>query len=82
MSCCGQRRTAWRQPERTAAAAPAPQPPDLSNPTRVAFTGAEPIVVRGASTGLTYAFPAQSRGLDVDARDAVELLATGRFTPA
>jgi hypothetical protein len=82
MSCCGQRRAAWRQPERPVVAPVTQPPPALQSPVSLAFTGAGPIVIRGTTTGLTYAFPAGSVALNVDARDAQSLLGTGRFAKA
>jgi hypothetical protein len=82
MSCCGDRRAAWRQPGPPVAAAVTRPPAALQDPVGLSFTGTGPIAVRGTATGLTYAFPAGSLALNVDARDAPALLRTGRFTQA
>jgi hypothetical protein len=54
----------------------------LQSPVAIAHREAAPMLVRGAHTGLTYVFGAGRRPLEVDARDAGALLASGVFMPA
>ena len=78
MSCCGQKRQAWRN--WNAANAPvAPAPPVLQNPIVVRYLGTSSLVVKGAATGRAYLFAGQDVGLTVDERDAPALISTGRF---
>jgi hypothetical protein len=93
MSCCGQKRQAVRaapRPATTTAAATTmttmttPAVRDgapLAQQTLIPIesTGAAPITVRGATTGIIYRFVARGRVLGVDARDAAGLLATAYF---
>lgn len=81
MSCCGGNRAAIRaQFQRTPRTPPPSVPaPVLERPVSLAFTGAGPLVARGASTGLTYAFPAGGEPLVVDGRDVPGFLASGAF---
>ena len=79
MSCCGQKRQAWRvQTTRHLPATDLPAPA-LQNPTILYYLGNSPIVVRGTYTGITYLFGAAGTGLTVDARDVPAFVATGRF---
>lgn len=78
MSCCGQRRQAYR------AAPPAtplpPAPPRRDHATvAVGHLADYPIVVGGAVSGAAYVFGPRGPTLKVDERDVAALLATGRF---
>jgi hypothetical protein len=78
MSCCGQKRQAWRQ-----AGAPAPQarpspPPVLQNPTVLSYQGDSSLVIKGSVTGFIYLFAARGE-LGVDERDAPAFQATSLF---
>jgi len=82
MSCCGQKRQAWRewparnsQPSKSA-------PPVLQNPSLLYHLGESSLLIKGAVTGHTYLFAGRGVGLTVDERDMPTLLATGRFAPA
>ncbi len=77
MSCCGQKRAAWRSTPPPGAAAPAAPVP--RNPVRLAHRGDGSTVERGARTGLTYLFGPRGSTLDVDGNDADALLASDRF---
>ena len=76
MSCCGQKRRAWRM--QAPAAAPHPRP-SLENPTPVTYLGESMFVAKGGVTGLTYLF---NRGevLNIDQRDVPAFIATGMFS--
>jgi hypothetical protein len=78
MSCCGQRRNAWRQPE--PAVTPVPAPVVLA-PMLVRFLGRGPVIVRGAGTGMSYEFPADATPLAVDYRDVDGFVGTAQFAP-
>ena len=83
MSCCGHKRAALRAAFTAAHSAPPTPPPiQLREAVPLRYLRRGSIVVRGAGTGLTYAFPTGSVPLDIDASDAEALLATGRFTRA
>lgn len=87
MSCCGQKRQAFRTT--TVRQAPPkvkmPHPvgmlasPVLSEPIPLAYRGDSSMVVRGPHTGTTYLFGARGKGLMVDGRDAPMLLRSGQF---
>ena len=80
MSCCGHQRAALRDAHRHTASAPAQSvPPVLRAPIALAHGGPSATVARGAHTGLTYLFGADGAALEVDARDAPALIASGRF---
>ncbi len=85
MSCCGQKRRAWRNAfAGSELAPPVPatgeiQSPDLRNPVTLYHLADHSLVVRGAVTNITYLFGGKDSSLDVDGRDAPELLATGHF---
>jgi hypothetical protein len=66
MSCCGGRRRARREWL---------VPP----PVRLRYLGRDPIQTVGLVTGQTYEFSSQSPQIEVDARDAPELLRTSTF---
>jgi hypothetical protein len=69
MSCCGQRRQAhkaWLAPR----------------PVRMRFVGTGAMEARGAVTGRTYAASERAPDIDVDARDARELVKSGQFEVA
>ncbi|HEY7032575.1 MAG TPA: hypothetical protein VH482_14635 [Thermomicrobiales bacterium] len=55
--------------------------PALLNPTRLAYRGEGPVVVRGPATGFAYVFSGLGDTLDVDERDAAGLLQLGHFEP-
>lgn len=81
MSCCGGRRAAARagsisSPSVQTSSAPRAA---LRHPASLVFTGGGPLVVRGAATGLTYAFPPGGVALPVDGRDVQALMASGAF---
>lgn len=77
MSCCGQKRRAWRM---QAPAAHTPRPrPGLENPTPISYLGESMFVAKGGATGLTYLFN-RDDVLNVDARDVPGFIATGLFS--
>ena len=78
MSCCGQQRAALRMQFQRSAPAQS-VPPVLRAPVALAHAGESATVARGSGTGLTYLFGADGAALEVDARDAPALLASGRF---
>ncbi|HEY2859735.1 MAG TPA: hypothetical protein VGJ21_15045 [Terracidiphilus sp.] len=65
MSCCGQRRAnkAWLAPR----------------PVRMRYLGAAPVETKGGVTGRMYAASERTPHIEVDARDARELLKSGQF---
>ena len=79
MSCCGQRRSVWRQPE---PAAPPATPPAVLAPVLVRFLGHGPVVMRGSVSGLSYEFPDGTTPLAVDYRDVDGFVRTAHFAPA
>ena len=79
MSCCGQKRAAWRTAASASAAPAAVAPPTPRNPVRLTHRGDTSTVVRGARTGLTYLFGPGGTTLEVDGADADALLASHRF---
>lgn len=67
MSCCGQRREAykaWLQP----------------HPIRLRFLGDGTFEFRGPFSGTTYSASETTREIEVDPRDAREVVQSGRFT--
>ena len=69
MSCCGQRRQAnkaWLQPR----------------PIRLRYVGRGLVEARGAATGRNYVVSESAPEVDVDARDARELMKSGLFVVA
>jgi len=76
MSCCGQKRQAWRDWNPRSAPASKPATPVLQNPTLLQYVGSSSLVIKGAITGHTYLFAALGTELAVDGRDAPALLAT------
>jgi hypothetical protein len=82
MSCCGQKRQAWRQWNAPKTHAVQPPPPVLQNPVILRHLGTSSLVIKGAVTDHTYLFAGTDTGLSVDERDAPALIATGRFAPA
>jgi hypothetical protein len=80
MSCCGQKRQAWREYNTSQFAVAPPPPAELQNPVTVHHLGATSLVMRGAVTGHTYLFAGHDSSLTVDERDVPALLASGRFT--
>jgi hypothetical protein len=69
MSCCGRRRQAYK-----AWLAP--------RPVRLRFLGEGAAEVTGAGTGKSYLFSAAAREMDVDPRDAREMLRGSEFVLA
>jgi hypothetical protein len=66
MSCCGQRRQAhkaWLAPR----------------PVRLRFVGTGTLEARGAATGRTYAASERAPQVEVDGRDARDLVKSGQF---
>ena len=67
MSCCGQRREAykaWLKP----------------HPIRLRFLGSGTFQFRGPFTGETYSVSDSAPEIEVDPRDAREVVQAGRFT--
>jgi len=67
--CCGQRRQAnkaWLQPR----------------PVRLRYVGRGPVEARGAATGRMYTASEKAPDLNVDARDAQELVKSRQFVVA
>jgi hypothetical protein len=79
MSCCGQKRQAWREYNTAKVTASAPPPAALQNPVVVHHLGATSLVIRGAVTGHAYLFAGHDTSLTVDERDVPALLASGQF---
>jgi len=79
MSCCGQKREAWRRSTLPSAEAVAPPPPPPQNPVAVRHLGASSLLVKGAVSGQAYLFAGAASSLLVDERDLAALIATGRF---
>lgn len=78
MSCCGQKRQAWRE-HTQAREVPPPAEPVIQNPTTIYYAGEYSLVVKGAVSGHFYLFSGEKEGLSVDERDIPELLATEGF---
>lgn len=74
MSCCGKNRQALKS---TRLSVTAEAPPPVS--TRVTYTGARSLMLRGPATGRTYLFAVDHPQEDVDPRDLPAILATGLF---
>jgi len=82
MTCCGQKRQAWREralPRIQAAPLASPLP---QAPVALRHLGASSLVVKGAATGQVYLFAGQESSLVVDERDVAGLLAMGVFALA
>jgi len=80
MSCCGNRRAAWRSALPAAGSASVePAAPRPQNPVRIGNRGEVSTVVRGTRTGFTYLFGPRGSTLDVDGADAEALLASAQF---
>lgn len=79
MSCCGQKREAWRRSTVPRVEAVAPPPPPQQNPVAVRHLGASSLLVKGSVTGQAYLFAGADSSLLVDERDLGALVATGRF---
>lgn len=86
MSCCGQKRHAWREREafeaqrrRDIARPVSPPLPVLQNPRVLRHTGPSSFMVKGAVTGNVYLFAAGGAGLAVDERDVPVLLKMAGF---
>lgn len=79
MTCCGQKRQAWRErtlPRVQAAPPPLPTP---QNPVVLRHLGASSLVVKGTATAHVYLFAGRDSSLPVDERDVAELIAMGVF---
>lgn len=79
MSCCGQKRQAWREYTEAKEAPTPPPPPVIQNPTTIYYAGDSSLVVKGAVSGHFYLFSGEKEGLSVDERDIPELLKTEGF---
>ena len=79
MSCCGQKRQAWRETVQAKIQAVATPPPVLQNPVFLHHVGPSSMVIKGDISGFTYLFAGQETALTVDARDVPGLVATGHF---
>lgn len=90
MSCCGQKRRAWRESITTSNASSTTknvetsklQAPVLQNPIFLYHLADSSLVVKGAITNITYLFGGRGTSLNVDERDAPALLAMGQFATA
>jgi hypothetical protein len=82
MSCCGQKRRALRDASRIPQRVAEPLAPSPQNPALLQHLGDYALVVRGPVTGQCYLFGARGAALAVDKRDALPLIASGRFTAA
>ena len=69
MSCCGNKRQAYRTWL-------------MPRPVRLRFLGAGAIALKGAATGKPYAASESTREIEVDPRDASELVRHGVFVRA
>jgi hypothetical protein len=79
MSCCGQKRQAWRQSNLPKIEAVAPPPTVPQFPVILRHLGNSSFVIKGEVTGHTYLFAGGDQVLTVDERDVPALLATGQF---
>lgn len=80
MSCCGQKRQAWRKSEVTRVQPPgSSSPPVLQNPSVLYFFGETSLVIKGTVTGNTYLFADRNTGLSVDERDLPAFLTMDIF---
>ena len=79
MSCCGQKRQAWREAVQAKMQVAATPPPVLQNPVLLNHLGPSSLVIKGDVSGFTYLFSGEETGLEVDARDVPTLMATGQF---
>jgi hypothetical protein len=80
MSCCGQKRQAWREYSTAKVSATAPPPAALQNVVTVHHLGNTSLVILGAVTGHTYLFAGHDTSLTVDERDVPALMATRQFS--
>ncbi len=90
MSCCGKgranlrARTAAVRPQRPVSVAPPPpvQPPapPADGELAIEYAGLGPVLVRGSTSGRTYAFSPARRVRNVAIADAEQLLLTAAFT--
>jgi len=82
MSCCGDKRRAFRT-RMSQPTTDQPKPfPALEKPTLLTYLGDSSIVVRGEYTGNTYLFGPRGEDLTVDNRDTSRLIASGWFRKA
>ncbi len=85
MSCCGQRRQAWRQYSRqstntaTVQTSEIPEPV-IQDPVALFHQAEGSLVIKGAVTGTTYLFGGRGTSLSVDERDVPAVLAMGAFS--
>jgi hypothetical protein len=87
MSCCGQKRRAWREsisPWKTKSTTKNVetgelQAPVLQNPVILYHLADTSLVAKGAMTNITYLFGGRGSSLKVDERDVPALLATRQF---
>lgn len=80
MSCCGNRRAAWRSALPAAESALAePVAPRPQNTVRIGHRGEASTLVRGTRTGFSYLFGPRGSTLDVDGADAEAMLASAQF---
>ena len=79
MSCCGQKRQAWREYSTAKVSVAGPPPAALQNAVLVHHLGATSLVILGEVTGHTYLFAGRDTSLTVDERDVPALLASGQF---
>lgn len=84
MSCCGQRRQAWRQYSRQSSTSAIVQTseipePVVQNPVLLYHLAEGSLVVKGTITGITYLFGGRGSSLNVDERDVPAFVATGVF---
>jgi hypothetical protein len=82
MGCCGQNRRMWQSPPRRSLPSETSRPPMLTAAVGLEYRGDTSIVVAGPVTGFTYVFPKAGEHLEVDGRDAPELLSSGDFVLA
>ena len=82
MSCCGQKRQAWRERAAIKTQPSTPSPPVLQNPSVLYFLGGSSLVIKGKVSGTTYLFGDIHQGLSVDERDLPEFLGMGLFDTA
>ncbi len=79
MSCCGQKRQAWREQGSINIQARSTSPPILQNPTVLYHLGDSSLVIKGMITGYTYLFAGRGTSLNVDERDLPAFLAMEFF---
>ena len=80
MSCCGQKRQAWREIAPINKQISTPTPPVLQNQKELYHLGEHALVIKGAVTGYAYLFAGRGTSLSVDERDLPAFLQMDIFS--